>query len=59
VIPKGQSWKEGMCVFFGERDPGTLWRRLLSSVKSWTDLEPEFVGAVEQLIDFVTEPSQG
>jgi hypothetical protein len=57
VIPKGRSWKEGMCEFFGEPDPGSLWRRLLGSVSSWTDLEPDFVGAVEQLIDFVTVPS--
>lgn len=56
VIPKGQSWKEGMCAFFGEPDPAVLWRKLLASVKTWTDLEPDFVGAVEQLIDFVTEP---
>lgn len=56
-IPKGQSWKQGMCNFFGEPDPGVLWRKLLASVKSWTDLEPDFVGAVEQLIDFVTEPA--
>jgi hypothetical protein len=30
-----------------------MWRKLLASVNSWTDLEPDFVGAVEQLIDFV------
>jgi len=57
TIPKGRPWKEGICEFFGEREPGVLWRKLLGSVKSWTDLEPDFVGAVEQLIDFVTVPS--
>lgn len=56
VIPKGRSWKEGMCEFFGEPEPGVLWRKLLASVTSWTDLEPDFVGAVEQLIDFVATP---
>jgi hypothetical protein len=40
----------------GESDPAVLWRRLLGSVRSYADLEPELVGAVERLIDFVTEP---
>jgi hypothetical protein len=56
VIPKGRSWKEGICAAFGEPEPGRLWKRLLGSVRSYADLEPSFVGAVEQLIDFVTEP---
>jgi hypothetical protein len=53
TIPKGQDWKAGVCAFFGEPDPRAMWRKLLASVNSWTDLEPDFVGAVEQLIDFV------
>lgn len=53
-IPKGQNWKEGICKAFGEKDPAVMWRKLLASVKSWTDLEPSLVGAVESLIDFVT-----
>ena len=35
-------------------DPGELWRRILGSVRTYADLQPELVGAVEQLIDFVT-----
>ncbi|MCB1031254.1 MAG: DUF3097 family protein, partial [Acidimicrobiales bacterium] len=35
-----------------------FWKQLLSKVKSWTDLEPALIGAVEELIDFVTEPPQ-
>jgi hypothetical protein len=58
TIPKGRPWKEGMCEFFGEPDAGALWRTLLGSVTSWTDLEPDFVGAVEQLIDFVAAPPE-
>jgi hypothetical protein len=54
VIPKGRSWKEGMCHFFGEPEPGLLWKKMLASVDSYADLEPSFVGAVESLIDFVT-----
>jgi hypothetical protein len=63
-IPKGQSWKDGICARVGPRlgggaetDSRLFWKRLLGSVSSWTDLEPPLVGAVEQLIDFVTAPS--
>ena len=55
TIPRGVPWKEGVCQVLGERDPGALWRRLLSSVHSYTDLEPPLVRAVEELIDFITE----
>jgi hypothetical protein len=37
--------------------PGAFWRQLLSRVSSFADLEPALVGAVEELIDFVTAPS--
>jgi len=62
-IPKGQSWKDGICARVGpslgagaDTDPRLFWKRLVGSVTTWTDLEPPLVGAVEQLIDFVTEP---
>jgi len=65
-IPKGQPWKEGVCARVGPAlgagcadDPRLFWKRLLGSVTTWTDLEPPLVGAVEQLIDFVTEPTPG
>lgn len=54
VIPKGRSWKEGICEALGEPVPGRLWKRLLSQVRTYADLEPSLVGAVEELIDFVT-----
>jgi hypothetical protein len=53
-IPKGRSWKEGVCEAFGEPAPARLWKRILGSVTSYADLEPALVGAVESLIDFVT-----
>jgi hypothetical protein len=31
---------------------------LRNQVKSYADLEPELVGAVERLIDFVAEPAE-
>jgi len=55
VIPRGRSWKQGICDAMGEPDPGRLWRRLLSQVRTYADLEPALVGAVESLIDFVVE----
>jgi Protein of unknown function (DUF3097) len=56
IVPKGQDWKTGICRALGESDPATCWRRILGSVHSYADLEPALVGAVERLIDFVTEP---
>ena len=38
-------------------DPRAFWKQLLGAVGSYADLEPPLVGAVEQLIDFVTEPA--
>ena len=55
-IPRGTPWKEGVCAALGVPEPGNLWRKLLGAVTTWKDLEPPFVRAVEQLIDFVTDP---
>ena len=55
-IPRGLDWKTGVCTALGFGDPPTTWRRILSSVRSYADLDPALVGAVEQLIDFVTDP---
>jgi hypothetical protein len=35
--------------------PGEFWRQLLGKVRTYADLDPTLVGAVEQLIDFVTD----
>jgi hypothetical protein len=56
TVPKGQDWKTGICRALGEPDPATCWRRIFRAVHSYADLEPALVGAVERLIDFVTEP---
>lgn len=53
-VPKGQPWKEGMCRALGVPFEG-FWPRLRNQVNTYADLEPELVGAVEQLIDFVAE----
>ena len=56
VVPLGQDWKQGVCDALGVADPPQLWRRILSSVRTYADLETPLLGAVERLIDFVTEP---
>ena len=57
VIPRGTERKAGVCAELGLGDPPSAWRRILSSVSSYADLEPALVGAVERLIDFVTDPN--
>jgi len=56
-IPMGLDWKTGVCQELGFGDPSTTWTRILASVRSYADLEPALVGAVERLIDFVTDPT--
>ena len=54
-IPKGQDWKLGVMAHFGATgEPGIFWKRLLGRVSTFKDLEVPMVGAVEQMIDFVT-----
>ena len=55
-IPRGTDWKTGICAWLGVPDSAVLWRHILGSVRTYADLEPALVGAVERLIDFVTEP---
>ncbi len=52
-VPRGVPWKEGVCEALGVADPRSFWRTILGSVRSYADLHPTLVGAVEQLIDFV------
>jgi hypothetical protein len=56
-VPPGQPWKEGVLRALGwPPDVPAAWQRILRSVSSYTDLEPELLGRVEELIDFVTAP---
>ncbi len=56
-IPPGSPWKEGVLRALGWRgDTAAAWQRILGSVRSFADLEPEFLGRVEELIDFATAP---
>jgi hypothetical protein len=54
-VPRDIPWKDGVCAALGAGDPREFWRQLLGRVTSYADLEAPLVGAVERLIDFVTE----
>jgi hypothetical protein len=63
-VPRGLSWKEGVLARIGwahetPRDVAAAWQRILRSVTSYGDLEPELLGRVEELIDFVTAADEG
>jgi hypothetical protein len=53
-VPRGVSWKDGVCAALGWGEPADGWRRVLARVRSYRDLETPLIGAVERLIDFVT-----
>jgi len=53
-IPPGRPWKESLCAALGVPFDG-FWPRLRNQVRTYADLEPDLVGAVERLIDFVAE----
>lgn len=59
TIPRSVEWKKGVCQTFGwphrdQADIARAWKHILSRVSSFADLEPAFLGRVEELIDFVT-----
>jgi hypothetical protein len=59
AVPRGAPWKEGVLRAVGwpaatPADVAAAWRRILGSVRSYTDLDPALAGRVEELIDFVT-----
>ncbi|WP_185747203.1 DUF3097 domain-containing protein [Humibacillus xanthopallidus] len=61
VIPRGTSWKHGICAELGwphdtQTDIALAWKRILGTVRTYADLEPTLLASVEELIDFVTEP---
>lgn len=62
TIPRNVEWKKGICAHLGwphaeQADIARAWKAILGRVDSWTDLEPAFLGRVEELIDFVTQPA--
>ena len=64
VIPKGADWKTGVLKAFGwphatAEDIGIGWQRLLSTVQHYGQLEPQLLGRIEELIDFLTTEDYG
>ncbi|MGK8522915.1 DUF3097 domain-containing protein [Nocardia asteroides] len=57
-VPRGEDWKTGVCARLRWGSPQDGWRRVYGAVTSFRDLESPLIGAVERLIDFVTEPGQ-
>ena len=58
-VPPGQPWKEGVLRALGwPPEAPAAWQRILRAVTSYADLEPELLGRVEELIDFVTVPGE-
>jgi Protein of unknown function (DUF3097) len=58
-IPRGTSWKHGILAALGwpradQADVAQGWKRILATVRDYSDLEPALLGRVEELIDFVT-----
>ncbi len=58
VIPRGIEWKQGIADALGVSDTREMWRRVLSSVNSFADVEVPLLRSVEELIDFVTSPAE-
>ena len=56
AVPRGVEWKQGVCAALGVSDPREMWRRVLAGVDSYADVEVPLLRAVEELIDFVTQP---
>lgn len=59
AVPRGTDWKTGVCAALRWGEPADGARRVLGAVSSYRDLETPLIGAVEQLIDFVTVGSDG
>ncbi len=58
-VPRGTDWKTGVCETLRWGEPSDGARRVLGAVRSFRDLETPLIGAVEGLIDFVTDPMAG
>jgi hypothetical protein len=59
VVPRHQDWKTGILAGLGwpHHDKASVargWKRILSGVSTYADLEPSLLGRVEEVIDFLT-----
>uniref|UniRef100_UPI0025EDA9F4 DUF3097 family protein n=1 Tax=uncultured Agrococcus sp. TaxID=382258 RepID=UPI0025EDA9F4 len=63
-VPRGEDFKKGTLARLGlphreQEHIAKAWRGMLRRVRDWNDLEPELLGRVEELIDFVTTGRSG
>lgn len=61
AIPRNEDWKTGILGRLGwpnrtQADIANGWKRILSGVNTYADLEPSLLGRVEEVIDFLTVP---
>ncbi len=62
-IDRSVEWKRGVLARFGlpnssQRDVAHGWKLILGRVNNYADLEPAFLGRVEELIDFLTQDDE-
>ncbi|MCQ4618806.1 DUF3097 domain-containing protein [Corynebacterium sp. CCUG 71335] len=55
-VPKSEDWKTGICRRLGWSDPREGWNRVYNAVETFRDIDHTLIGAVERLVDFVTNP---
>ncbi len=58
-VPRGEEWKAGICRRLGWGTTNEGWRRVISAVNSYADLEAELVGAVESALDMLVPTDDG
>ncbi len=63
-VDRSVEWKRGVLTALGwpaveQADVARGWQRILGTVRDFRDLEPAFLGRVEELIDFVTHGTAG
>ncbi|WP_030484625.1 DUF3097 domain-containing protein [Nocardioides aequoreus] len=61
TVPRHVEWKKGVCQQWGwphrdQADIARAWKHILGGVRGFQDLDPQLLGRVEELIDFVTQP---
>ncbi|WP_460841033.1 DUF3097 domain-containing protein [Nocardioides marmoraquaticus] len=61
TVPRDVEWKHGVCQQWGwphrdQADIARAWKHILGGVRGFQDLDPQLLGRVEELIDFVTAP---